>query len=92
MEQNLLQEPRPERSFNQDADVEDNEENVGDRQVSDSLKPDENAQNWLLRHLKSYLENVPGKVAQIPQVWCHVYCSEPILNEFIMQQDITIFR
>ena len=21
-----------------------------------------------------------------------LYCSEPILNEFIMQQDITIFR
>jgi hypothetical protein len=70
----MNQEPRPERSFNQhegDADAEDNEEEaLGDRQVSDPLKAEENAQNWLLRHLKSYLENVP----------------EVVLNDFIMQQ------
>lgn len=68
------QEPRPEHSFNQneDADIEDNndEGHLVDRQASDPLKAEENAQNWLLRHLKSYLENVP----------------EIVLSDFIMQQ------
>lgn len=66
------QQPRPEHSFQNiadDADAEDNDE-IGNRQTAELLKPEETGQNWLLRHVKSYLENIP----------------ESIIEEFVMQQ------
>lgn len=67
-----FQQPKPENSFQNaldDADAEDNDE-FENRQAAELLKPEETGQNWLLRHLKFHLENVP----------------ETILSEFIMQQ------
>lgn len=67
-------EPRPEHSFQNLADDADNEDNgdeeLANRQAAELLKPEETGQNWLLRHLRSHLENVP----------------ELILTDFVLQQ------
>lgn len=65
--------PRPEQSFQNldDADdEEDEDEALAKKQETELLKSEETGQNWLLRHLKTHLENVP----------------ESLLTDFIMQQ------
>jgi hypothetical protein len=72
------QQPQPENSFNEDADVEDNDEeevNV-ERKPPELSEPDETGQNWLLRHLRSHLSiNTPDR----------------IITDFVMQQ-VTVLK
>ncbi|KAI6194948.1 hypothetical protein M3Y96_01179200 [Aphelenchoides besseyi] len=71
-------EPRPEERTNgHEADVEDDAASDNEQKIGPStIEPEETGQNWLLRHLRTLLDDV----------------GESTLSDFLMQQDITVYR